>query len=76
MHSKKNGVWWWNLDRDGKPLDPLTLNPRQADAPPLKDESPYTPGFLIDGELPPTHLHHRDERIVGIHGESARHHAM
>ena len=65
-----NRVWWWSLDRNGNPLDPSTLNVRRPSTPPLKDDSPYTPGFMVDGQLPPTHLHHKDGCIVGIHGES------
>lgn len=70
MPDLKNRVWWWNLDRDGNPLDPRKLTPRRSDAPPLKNGSPYTPGILVEGVFPPTHLHHQDGRIVGIHGES------
>lgn len=70
MPDLKNRVWWWNLDREGRPLDPRTFAARQPGAPPLKNGSPYTPNILVDGEFPLTHLHHRDGRIVGIHGEA------
>ncbi len=70
MPAPNKQVWWWNLDRDGNPLDPQTLSTRRPTAPLLKNNSPYTPGFLVDGDFPPTHLHHQGGRIIGIHGES------
>ena len=70
MLDPQNRVWWWNLDRNGNPIDTTTLEPRKPDMPAIKDGSPYTPTFLVDGKLPPAHLHHKDGRIVGIHGES------
>lgn len=62
-------AWWWNLDRDGQPLDVSTLPTHPDDAPPLKAGSPYTSTFLVEGELPEVHLHHKEGRITGIHGE-------
>jgi|GEM_PF-4518029 hypothetical protein len=67
----RNIVWWWNLDRDGEPVQQFGLSDRSKDAPPIKNFSPYTPAFYVDGkELPATHLHHKDGQIIGIHGEA------
>lgn len=65
-----NRVWWWNLDRDGKPMEHGDVSKRPSSSPPLKNGSPYTPNFyVVDEELPGAHLHHKDGHITGIHGE-------
>ena len=50
MPDPQNRVWWWNLDRNGNPIDTTTFEPRKPDMPAIKDGSPYTPTFLVDGK--------------------------
>ncbi len=63
-------VQWWSLNRQGQLADPQLFADRPSDAPPPKNGSLYTPNFLVDDELPGTHLHYRDGHIIGIHGEA------
>jgi len=66
-----NNVWWWNLDRNGNPLDLNDVTVHDEFMPPLKNDSPYTPTFYVKGnELPMAHLHHRGGKIIGMHGEA------
>ncbi len=64
-------VRWFSLDREGSLVDPSELPERDDSSPPLKGGSVYTPTFYVGDGLPDTHLHHKDGRIIGIHGEAS-----
>ena len=51
---------WWMLDEHGNPLDPETFLPRPKEA--IQDEDPCHPWHLQY-----SHLHGKNEKIVGIH---------
>ena len=72
MSALETQARWWNLDRNGNPLDPLTLPSANSGVATNSQRygSPYIPTNFVNGALPPTHLHHQNNRIVGIHGHS------